>query len=104
MKQISSRHHIIAMDDSSVYKIFTDGESIFSALSLYCMLGQRPQLIHSVLPESTRRANILQYLKVHHNSLSVDEAGKCLCDLLSKIHDVLDEFHHAFFSHNDICL
>ena len=46
IKQIPSIHHIIAMDDSSVYKIFTDSEYIFSALSLYCMLGQRPQLIH----------------------------------------------------------
>ena len=36
IKQIPSRHHIIAMDDSSVYKIFIDGESIFSAHSLYC--------------------------------------------------------------------
>ena len=53
IKQIPSRHHIIAMDDSSVYKIFTDSEYIFSALSLYCMLGQRPQPIHFVLPEPT---------------------------------------------------
>ena len=50
------------------------------------------------------KSYILKYLKVHHNPLSVDEVGKCLCDLLRKIHDALEEFHWTFFSHNDICL
>lgn len=63
-------------------------------------MSQQPQPIHFILPTPSQ-SNIF---KVYHDLLLVDEASKWLRNLLGKIHDALEEFHQANFSHYDIRL